>query len=170
MAATKVKGDFAELMVAADLARRGYRVAIPFGENSDYDLVVEREDGLERVQVKHARSDGHVIEVRPMSLSLTNGKVRRIKRYTSATIDWLAVYDVTTDRCYYIHASELGSGRRHLTLRLTAPRNGQAARIRYAADYLDLEVPRQQSLEDPGMEPAGLEPATSCLQGRRSPN
>ena len=170
MAATKVKGDFAELMVAADLARRGYRVAIPFGENSDYDLVVERDGLLERVQVKHARSDGKVIEVRPTSLSLTNGKVRRIKRYTAAMIDWLAVYDVTTDRCYYIHASELGGGRRHLNLRLTAPRNNQVARIRYAAGYLDLTGPRQEMFEDLGMEPAGLEPAPSALQGRRSPN
>src|SRR4051794_34777443 len=54
MAPLKQKADLAELMVAADLRRRGYRIAIPFGEDCDYDLVVERHSRLERVQVKYA--------------------------------------------------------------------------------------------------------------------
>lgn len=33
MAATKAKGDLAELMVASDLRRKGYKVAFPFGED-----------------------------------------------------------------------------------------------------------------------------------------
>ena len=154
-------------MVACDLRRRGYKLAIPFGEECDYDLVVERRGNLERVQVKHTDSDGEVITVRCYSHSLTNGRIRAVKRYTAVTIDWLAVYDRSTDRCYYIPASELGDGRRQLLLRLTPPKNNQRARIRFADDYLDLSDPPQSRLE---MEPAGLEPATSCLQGRRSPN
>ena len=35
----------------------------------------------------------------------------RTKRYTATTIDWLAVYDHTTDRCFYLSATELGTGR-----------------------------------------------------------
>ena len=40
------------MMVAADLMRRGYKIALPYGEDWDYDLIVCR-DGttLERVQV-----------------------------------------------------------------------------------------------------------------------
>jgi hypothetical protein len=38
MAPTKAKGDLAELKVAADLIAKGYRVALPFGEDCDYDL------------------------------------------------------------------------------------------------------------------------------------
>jgi len=63
------------------------------------------------VQVKYSRSDGRVIIVRARSMSLTNGKVRVVKKYTAAMIDWLAVYDPTTDRCSYVPASELGEGR-----------------------------------------------------------
>jgi hypothetical protein len=163
----KQKGDLAELMVACDLRRRGYRIAIPFGEESDYDLVIDRDGKLERVQVKHAHSDGEVISVKCYSHSLTNGRIRAVKRYTAATIDWLAVYDRGTDRCYYIHASELGDGRRQLLLRLTPPRNNQQARIRFAEDYLEL-ADRPQSRLD--MEPAGLEPATSRMQTGRSSN
>ena len=79
MAPLKQKGDLAELMVAADLRRRGYKIAIPFGEDCDYDLVVDRRGTLERVQVKYATSDGSVVLVRCRSHSLTNGKVRATK-------------------------------------------------------------------------------------------
>ena len=88
----KAKGDLAELKVAADLLARGYRIAIPYGEDSDFDLILCRDDGrFERVQVKYARSNGCVIEVQACSHSLTNGKVKATKYYTAATIDWLAV-------------------------------------------------------------------------------
>jgi hypothetical protein len=139
MAVLKRKGDLAELRVASDILSRGHRIAIPFGEDWDYDLIVCR-DGramLERVQVKHVVSDGEVIPVRCRSMSLTNGRVRVAKKYTSATVDWIAVYDVTTDRCYYVPSSELGpDGRSLLSLRLVPARSGQRAGIRWAADYL----------------------------------
>src|SRR5581483_6769398 len=90
---TKQRGDVAELKVACDLRRRGCTVAIPFGEDCDYDLVIDRSGRLERVQVKHTESDGAVISVQCRSHSLTNGRIRRTKNYTAATIDWLAVYD-----------------------------------------------------------------------------
>ena len=35
----KSKGDLAELKVAADLVARGHRVAMPYGEDSDFDLI-----------------------------------------------------------------------------------------------------------------------------------
>jgi hypothetical protein len=135
MAPLKQLGDTAELAVALDLRRRGYRVSIPFGEDCDYDLVVDRDGVLERVQVKHTRSDGEVVIVRCRSQSLTNGKVRATKRYTPETIDWLAVYDATSGRCFYVPASELTGGRSELRLRVAAARNGQRRGIRPAADY-----------------------------------
>jgi PD-(D/E)XK endonuclease len=164
MASLKAKGDLAELKVATDILERGYRIAIPFGEDHNFDLILCRDDRLERVQVKHAQSDGRVIRVECRSNSLTKGKVKRIKRYTARTIDWLAVYDRTSDACYYVPASELGNGRDTLSLRLTPTENNQRRGIRYAQNY---SSPTSRSLE---MEPAGLEPAPSGLQSRRSPN
>jgi hypothetical protein len=102
MASLKAKGDLAELKVAADLVERGYRVAIPFGEDNDFDLILIRDGQMERVQVKHTCSDGQVIQVKCYSHSLTNGRIRQTKRYTASMIDWLAVYDVTAARCFYI--------------------------------------------------------------------
>jgi PD-(D/E)XK endonuclease len=107
----KAKGDLAELKVAADLRARGYRIAIPYGEDWDFDLILCRDDGnLERVQVKYARSNGDVI-------------------------DWLAVWEASLDRCFYVPASELGSGMNLLALRLTPCRNNQVRGIRMAERY-----------------------------------
>jgi hypothetical protein len=133
----KAKGDFAELKVACDLTSRGFKVAIPFGEDWDYDLIVERAGTLERVQVKYSEGGGAVIPVKCYSHSLTNGKVRATKHYTAETIDWLAVYCRTTNSCYYLPASELENGRSTLHLRLTPTKNGQRDRIRFAGDYED---------------------------------
>jgi hypothetical protein len=126
------------MMVAADLMRRGHKIAFPYGEDWDYDLIVCREERLERVQVKHSCSDGHVIRVKCFSHSLTNGKVRNTKRYTSQTIDWLAIYDPTSECCYYIPAAKLGAGRSNLHLRLTPARSGRKQGINLAADYREI--------------------------------
>lgn len=138
MAPTKQKGDMAELRVASDLVRQGYQVAIPFGEDSDFDLVLMRDERFERVQVKYFRSDGQVIVVRCVSLSMTGGRVKRKKHYTASTIDWLAVYDPTSDCCYYVPSDLLGPGRSNIYLRLTPTRNGQQRRINQARDYLTI--------------------------------
>jgi hypothetical protein len=136
----KHRGDLAELKVACDIVRRGGGVAIPFGEDADFDLIAYRERSLHRIQVKHGRSQNGVLVVKCRSHSLTNGKVRCEKRYTAKMIDWIAIWDCMTDRCFYIPATELVSGRSTLHLRLVPARNGQVARTRDAADYADLDL------------------------------
>jgi hypothetical protein len=160
LASTKRKGDLAELKVATDLVELGYQVAFPFGEDSDFDLVLVRGRRLERVQVKHSRSRNGVVPIRCDSHSLTNGRVRQTKHYTAELIDWLAVYDAKTKRCFYIPASELGEGMSQIHLRLSATRNGQRAGIRYAADYAE-PIRRAAQGQLAEVEPAGFEPATS---------
>ena len=76
--------------------------------------------------------------VRCRSNSLTKGKVLAIKRYTAETIEWLAVYDLTSDRCYYVPSALLGQGRDLIHLRLRPARNGQLRGIHMAADFLEL--------------------------------
>ena len=166
----KQKGDFAELKVACDLRRRGYLVLIPFGEEAPYDIVIDRDGRLERVQVKYADRKGAAsVEVRCYSQTVISGKVRSITPYTADSIDWLALYEATSDRCCYIPAAELGTGRMRLTMRFAPTANNQARKIRFADRYLDLQDPNSRLAEE-SMEPAGLEPAPSDLQNRRSPN
>ena len=170
MAALKKKGDLAELKIAADLMERGYGIAVPWGEDCDFDLIAYRDDELHRVQVKYTESDGRVILVRCRSSSLTNGKVRSIKKYTARTIDWIATWDRTSRESYYVPAAELGEGMEVISLRLTPALNSQKLRVRYAEDYKAFGLETAVSREQMRMEPAGFEPATSDLQSPRSTN
>jgi hypothetical protein len=141
VALTKAKGDLAELKVATDLVSKGYRVAVPFGEDCDYDLIVDRGDNLERVQVKYSTAKDGVIHVQCYSQSLTNGKVKRRKPYTPSIVDWIGVYEPGSDECYYVPAAELGeTGRAHISLRIAPTANCQESGVRYAATYRHLET------------------------------
>jgi hypothetical protein len=131
MAESKRKGNLAEVEVIRHALRQGYRVAIPLGEDAPYDLVVDRSGSLERVQCKYVKSDGRSVTVRCRS---TNGWATH--KYTADEIDWIATFDATTDRCYFVPASMLYEGRAALTLRLAPALNGQSALTRSASDFL----------------------------------
>lgn len=132
---SKEKSNVGELAVAADLAKKGYRVALPFGEYGDWDLVFERPTGeLERVQVKYTESDGKVVKVRGRCHSVTAGRVGKTKMYDCSMVEWIAVYDKTTDAVYYVDPSELGSSG-EVQLRLVPPANGMTKGIRWAHEY-----------------------------------
>lgn len=131
MAETKRKGDFGEAMVLADALRRGYKVALPVGEDWRYDLIILRNGKLERVQCKFVQSDGEKIEVKCRS---TNNW--HTHKYTAKDLDWIAVYDATTQAVYYIPASLLGNGRAVLTLRIKAAANSQTKGVRSAKSFM----------------------------------
>ena len=137
----KQKGDFAELKVACDLRRRGYLVLIPFGEEAPYDIVIDRDGRLERVQVKYSDRHGRAaLEIQCYSQTIVKGRLTSRTHYTAEVIDWLAVYDVETDKCFYVPAEELGAGRSKISLRFEPARNGQRAGIRFAEAYANLEA------------------------------
>ncbi len=133
-AKTTQKGEVGEAMVIADLIRQGHDVAIPFGHNQPFDLIVVRkEDGrLEKVQVKYTTSDGKVVKVKVES---TSAWVRHT--YTADEVDWIAVYDATTDQCFYL-PSAVWAGHVGLSLRLKPTANGQAKLVRFADGFTQL--------------------------------
>ena len=79
MAPLKQKGDWAELEVARDLVKRGYRIAIPYGEDWDFDLLFSGPglDVIERVQVKFSTARNGVVPVQCKILTRSRtGKVQ----------------------------------------------------------------------------------------------
>ena len=131
MASTKTKGDIGEAIIIADILRKGYKVALPVGEDWSCDLIVLKGQKLEKVQCKYTESKNGVISVKCRSCNnWTN------KKYSSAEIDWVACYDNVTDKCYYVPSSFLGNGRVQISLRLTMPRNNQRKKVLYASEFL----------------------------------
>ena len=146
MAKTTAKGEIGEAMVIADLIRQGHDVAIPFGHNLPFDvIVIRKEDGrLEKVQVKYTTSDGRVMIVRVESNSAW---VRH--KYTPEEVDWIAVYDATTNLCFYV-PSDVWAGHARLNLRLEPTANGQVKLIRFANQFAELaNSPRSGSAKAP---------------------
>lgn len=156
MAWRKQKGDLAELAVATDLVRQGHKVAIPFGEDCDYDLIVDRHGALERIQVKHVTSDGKLVCLNTRSQTIVRGKVVAIKRYTAAMIDWLAAYDATTGRCFYVPSVELGEGRRSIHIRLVPPSYNRTKDIRFADRYESIDAQADWTDATQSVEPLKL--------------
>ncbi len=61
MGKTTAKGEIGEAMILADLQRQGHTVAIPFGHDLPFDLIVIRKENgaLERpVQIHHIGREG----------------------------------------------------------------------------------------------------------------
>lgn len=133
MDSSKDKGDLGQIGVAYDLMKKGYKIMMPYGENWPYDLVAVKDNRFVRIQVKYTVSNGIVVNVKTRS---TNNTLE--KRYTDIDIDYMGIYDKTTDDCYYVSAEELGVGLTQISLRLVPSKNNQVKNIRMAKDYKDI--------------------------------
>ncbi len=125
---TSQKGDLAEIKVATDLVEKGYIISFPHNR-CDYDLIADT-GSLLRIQVKYVSSNGESILVDCSTRTRTSEK-----KYINTDIDYIAVYDSTTDKCYYIPRQDLGSS--EIRLRLTLPKNNVKS-YKFASNYLKL--------------------------------
>ncbi len=128
---TKVKGNNAELEALAYFKRHGYSVALPFGDNDPYDLIIESPKAqVYRVQVRWVSWRNDVA-----TLSLRATSQGRSRPLDFSRIDVFVAWD--GKRVYIIPTSHLGASRATFSLRTTAPRNGQKKRVHLAHDYQD---------------------------------
>jgi prevent-host-death family protein len=129
-----LKGNVAELAIAAEAARLGLTVLRPMTEHERYDLVLGVGGRLYRIQCKWGSCNGETIQVRLTSSyhSPTRGYVTRT--YGIDEIDAVAVYCETTGKSYLLPIEEV-AGMGLLTLRLSPARNNQRAALNYAAAY-----------------------------------
>ena len=128
-----LKGNVAELKIAAEATRLGIPVLRPMVEHTRYDLVFELGGELKRVQCKSAPRKGDVVVVRFMTNRRgPDGYIRT--KYTAEEIDAVAAYCPELDECFYLPIDRIdGMGGMHL--RLAAARNGQKAALNFATDY-----------------------------------
>jgi prevent-host-death family protein len=129
-----IKGNVAELAIAAEAARLGLTVLMPMTEHERYDLVLAIAGRLLRVQCKWGSCDGETIQVRLTSSyhSPTRGYVT--KTYAADEVDAVAVYCEATGKCYLLPI-ETVAGLGLFTLRLLPARNNQRASLNFAAEY-----------------------------------
>lgn len=128
----KQKGNLTELQCLTAFYELGYRVSIPYGENSRYDMIADIEGKLIRIQVKTSsikKGDVNAIEFSCKSSYVNSTGVKNI-RYNANEIDYFATY--WNGKCYLIPISECSVTK---TLRFATPKNGQKIGISFAENY-----------------------------------
>lgn len=127
------KGAVAEAAITAAVIQLGLTVLRPLCEGRRYDLIVDLEPALLRVQCKLARQAAGVLSVRMQTSRHTpHGYV--FTSYSPSEIDAVAAYSSELNQCFLLPIAEV-AGMRGVHLRLEAPKNNQAQRIKWASDY-----------------------------------
>jgi hypothetical protein len=125
-------GERSEAIIIAELIKRGHRVLIPYGSNHRYDLVINVGGRFLRAQCKTGRLREGVIRFNTVSTRINTVRAF-ITPYGADQIDLFLIYCPETDRVYALDVGEAASG--HGALRVDPAANGQAKRIRWAADH-----------------------------------
>ena len=88
---TKLKADIAESAVVTELLRRGYRVLKPVGDRLPYDLAVDANGKLLKLQVKSAwsRNGAYFVDSRRTK---TNRRYMLRERYNGKDFDFAILY------------------------------------------------------------------------------
>lgn len=86
----KQKGDVTEAATLSKLVSLGYNPLLPFSENARYDIAVDEDGELTRIQCKTAWKDGEKILFNCSDVRHVGGKVGR-NHYTEEEIDGFAV-------------------------------------------------------------------------------
>ena len=106
---TKLKGDIAEQAVILFALKKEWGVLTPIGDRLAYDLALDINNKLIRLQVKSAwfdsKSENYVVDVRRTK---TNRRVMRRDYYSNNDFDFAVVY-VTEDLFYVFPAKVFNS-------------------------------------------------------------
>ena len=146
-------GDVTEATVVAELTRRGVTVALPFGDNERYDLVIETPDArFLRAQVKTGWTDEGVVNFRGYSQH-TNAQGNVPKKY-DGDIDCFLVYSHVYESMFFVWEDEIDFA---MSIRVEQPEQDHES-INWAGDYeFDERWPPNWSDFDrrlPGRSPA----------------
>lgn len=102
---TKTKGLVTELQCQTYFTSLGYNVLVPLGEDCRYDMIVDFNGILQRIQVKtcHLKENNSGIEFSTRSVrSNTQGNTQ--KTYSKEEIDYFATY--YNNKCYLVKVED----------------------------------------------------------------
>jgi PD-(D/E)XK nuclease superfamily protein len=130
----KAIGDGSTLAAMTALREAGYRLYLPFGENTRTDLIIDDGDRLFRVQCKTGRLKQGAVVFKVCSTYAHHRSPSAVTRDYQGEIDYFAVYCRENQHVYLVPIEHLPLTHKAI-LRVDPPRNKQVRRIRPAADY-----------------------------------
>lgn len=138
-------GDRSTLAIMYGLRTLGYELLVPFGENTRYDVVIDDGVTLSRVQCKTGRLRNGVVMFKTSSTYRHHPHPKIIKRDYHGEVDFFAVFCPQTGSIYLIPIEDLPN-RSEACLRVVPTLNGQARRVRNAAQYEIARLPMVSSV------------------------
>jgi hypothetical protein len=103
---SKRKGMMAELIFVVKAASMGFAVSKPYGDSEPYDLIVEQNGRVFRIQVKSVFTTSRW----GYSVSVARNRAHKpIVPYSAQEIDFLAAYVVAHDAWYIIPVAEIAT-------------------------------------------------------------
>lgn len=135
-------GDSTQALVLARLVQAGKIVLVPFGDNRRYDLAIDENHELIRIQCKTGRLRDGAIRFNTSSVTYHHPVHRRktlaYRQDYRGAADLFGVYCPETDEVYLVPVAEVGVN--CSALRVEPTRNSQSKKIRWAKDFV-LRVP-----------------------------
>lgn len=129
---TKDKGDLTESAVLFALLRAGEKPLLPFGDNQRYDIGLDRDGILVRVQCKTGKYHSGKGVVEFSTCSSYSHRGGKSKGY-SGQVDFFGVFCPDLNEVYLVPIEEVGG--KMATLRVRPSKNGQLEGVRFASEY-----------------------------------
>lgn len=135
MLSSKAKGAQTELNCLAYLHGLGYDVSVPWGDNARYDLVLDVNHKLYKLQCKTSslvdESQEGVYKFSCQSVYMNTQGTRTVS-YNEQDVDFFCTF--IEGKCYLVPLAE--TSKREKVMRFVPPRNGQKVGITFAQEYL----------------------------------
>lgn len=127
---TKAIGNITEVEFMRIFVGRGFTVSQPFGDNAQYDFILDVKDRLFKVQCKHmCMSAEGKLDLAATRTNYYKGKAAT-KHYDK--VDLFFGYNIETGLSCVLDAKQFPKG---ASLRTLPPKNGQIKGINYLEDY-----------------------------------
>ena len=146
----KMIGTITELECASYLMKIGYAVSAPLGDTCPYDLIVDVNHQLYKIQCKTATIEESKIVIECTTNINTRTRLETHK-YSAEDVDFFATYH--EGRCYLIPFNEAQST---FSLRINFPKNNQTASIHWLEDY------EASFIIDTSLKNINLTPPSKC--------
>jgi hypothetical protein len=119
--------------ITAALARRGKLLLLPIGDHLRYDLAVDEEGTILRIQCKTGWLRNGVIRFATCSIDSRSQKGKCLRRSYRGEIELFGVYCPDNGKCYMAPVGNASRFQCHL--RIDPQRNQQKTHLMWAEDY-----------------------------------
>ena len=130
---THDKGELAEIIAIKAAIENGYKVSKPLGQNTRYDLVLDKDGKLYRAQVKHCPAKNGAFRIKTNSVSTKNGKTIA-SFYDSSQIDLFLAINFEKAVCIVLPV-DLAENCYSLSIRYETTKNNQTEGTYHINDF-----------------------------------